>query len=54
MCIMWMPAGMISNGIVDKNDKIFFKKKNKDAHCDTENTKINAEKKTISEQTEEK
>lgn len=39
MCIMWMPANLISSGIVDKNDKIFFKKENKDAALDEEKTR---------------
>lgn len=38
MCVLWMPANLISSGIVDKNDKI-FKKENKNAKQDEEQTK---------------
>lgn len=51
MCIMWMPANLISSGIVDKNDKI-FKKENKNAHVDEENTPPHTENTTAAEQTE--
>lgn len=51
---MWMPANLMVNGIVDKNDKICFKKENKDAHIDTENTKLNTESTDIKEQIEKK
>ncbi len=40
--------------IVDKNDKILFKKENKKASLDAENTKINTEEKTLEEQSEKK
>lgn len=53
MCIMWMPANLISSGIVDKNDKI-FKKENKNAHVDEENTPTHTENTTAAEQTEKK
>ncbi len=54
MCVMWMPANLLSSGIVDKNDKILFKKENKKASLDAENTKINTEEKTLEEQSEKK
>lgn len=54
MCVMWMPANLMVNGIVDKNDKICLKKENKDARLEAENTKMNTESKTIEEQAEKK
>lgn len=54
MCVMWMPANLLSSGIVDKNDKILFKKENKNASPDDENSKINTEKQTLEEQSEKK
>ena len=40
MCVMWMPANLLSSGIV--------------ASLDAENTKINTEEKTLEEQSEKK
>ncbi len=54
MCVMWMPANLLTSGIVDKKDKICLKKENKETHLDTEITKITTESKTILEQAEKK
>lgn len=51
---MWMPANLLTSGIVDKNDKICFNKENKETHLDTESTKITTESKTTLEQAEKK
>lgn len=47
MCVMWMPANLLTNGIVDKNDKIHLKHEKHD-----EEKEQNAESKTENEQTE--
>lgn len=50
MCVLWMPANLLSSGIVDKNDKITFKKENKDILIDCETAKTTTEKEKPEEQ----
>ena len=44
MCVMWMPANLLTQGIVDKKDKIHLKHENADAH--NEEKEQNTESKT--------
>lgn len=54
MCIMWMPANLLSQGIVDKNDKILFKNEKKNAVLEEESTKQRSDSKIINDQTDKK
>lgn len=45
---MWMPANLLSKGIVDDKDKIHVKHENADSH--NEEKKQNSESKTVDTQ----
>lgn len=53
MCIMWMPANLISQGIIDKND-VIFKKESKNVKLNEENKEAVTETKGANEQIEMK
>lgn len=48
MCVMWMPANLLSKGIVDDKDKIHVKHENAVAH--SEEKEQNTERKPVDNQ----